>query len=138
MPYMNPNYRVASHTRFNDGTSSDLSQSLAQRPGWLLSVEAFGVSSAALAPAHLFIFDTSAAVTTVSTPIWQGVIPYSLFESGATRTAQGGGFIADLANRTLNNGLAYAISSAATVAALSTAPANSVKVNFAYQTSSCL
>ncbi len=136
MPFINPNYKVASHTRFNDGTSSDLSQSLAQRPGWLLSAEAFSISS--VAPAHLFIYDTSVAVTTATVPIWQGVIPFSVFISGATNAAMGAGIIADLQGRTLNNGLAYAVSSNAAASSISTAPAGLVKVNLSYQTSSCL
>ena len=131
------NYKVVGHTRINDGTSSDLSQLLATHPGWLLSAQAFSMSSAA--PAYLFMFDTTAAVTTASTPFWQGVIPFSNFIEGTTRVAQGAGVVADMAGGiTLNNGLAYAISSAGTVAALSTVPASMIKVNLQYVTSSCL
>ncbi|MES2090877.1 MAG: hypothetical protein V4532_12980 [Pseudomonadota bacterium] len=133
---MNPSYKIASHTRFNDGTSSDLSQLLATHPGWLLSAEAFSLSS--VAPAHLFIYDTTAAITTASIPMWQGLIPFSVFISGATNAPMGAGIIADLQGRTLNNGLAYAVSSNAAAASLSTAPASMVKVNLSYQTSSCL
>jgi hypothetical protein len=39
---------------------------------------------------------------------------------------------------TLDNGLAYAVSSANTVAAMSTVPTGLVKVNIQYVTSSCL
>src|SRR6266496_2677439 len=130
----NPNYKIASHTRFNDGTSSDLSQVLATHPGWLLSAEAFSISS--VGPAFLFLYDTTAAVTTASTPMWQGVIPFSNFIEGTTRVAQGAGAIADLMGRTLNNGLAYAVSSNSAASSISTSPAGLVKVNLAYQTSS--
>jgi hypothetical protein len=136
MPY-NPNYKVASHTRLNDGTSSDLSQLLATRPGWLQDVQAFSMSS--VAPGYLFIYDTTAAVTTATVPVWQAVIPFSVFISGATNSPMGAGFLGSLSGGiTLNNGLAYAVSSNAAASSISTSPAGLVRVNLQYQTSSCL
>lgn len=135
MPF-HDNYKVATHTRINDGTSSDLSQLLATRPGWVLSVQAFNISSAGAA--SLFLYDTTASVTTTSVPIWQGMIPFA----GVATTSNsigGAGFIVDLTNGlTLNNGLAYAVSSGAAPASLSTFPTSLVKVNIQYVTSSCL
>ncbi len=135
MPYQGT-YRNAQHTRFNDGTSSDLSISLAQHPGWLMGVDAFSISSVGMA--SIFIFDTAVAVTTAMTPIWSGVVPFAGV-STAGGNIGGGGFTKDLTmGMTLNNGLAYAISSGNTVGALSTMPANQIKVNIQFVTSSCL
>jgi hypothetical protein len=135
MPYQGT-YKVTNHTRFNDGTSSDLSQSLAQHPGWLLGIQAFSISSVGIC--SLFVFDTAVAVTTAMTPLWQGVVPYAQVAT-ASNAAGGAGFLLDMSQGiTLNNGLAYAISSGNTVAALSTMPASQIKVNLQYVTSSCL
>src|SRR6185503_4325518 len=130
----NPNYKIASHTRLNDGTSSDLSQLLATRPGWLLGVEAFSMSS--VAPGYLFIYDTTAAVTTATVPVWQAVIPFNIFVSGATNAPMGAGFIGANMPLTLSNGLAYSVSSNAAASSISTSPAGLVRVNLQYQTSS--
>lgn len=130
------NYKTAGISRVNDGTSSDLSQLLATHPGWLLGGQAFSLSS--VAPANLFVYDTTSAVTTASVPVWQAVIPFSGFLSGTTQTAAGGGFTTLIPALTLNNGLAYAISSASISSAMTTSPANLVKVNLQYVTSSCL
>jgi hypothetical protein len=135
MPYEGT-YKVQHHHRFNDGTSSDLSQSLAQHPGWLYGVQVFNLSS--LSAQHIFVFDTAGAVTTASAAslIWDSPIPFSL---GGTTLAQAGGFVLDMSHGiTLDNGLAYAVSSANTVAAMSTVPTGLVKVNIQYVTSSCL
>ena len=131
------NYKVARHSRMNDGTSSDLSQLLATRPGWLLGVQAYSMSS--VSPSHLFVYDTTAAVTTLSVPVWQAVIPYSIFVEGTTRGPTGAGFIMDLSNGlTLDNGLAYAVSSNSSAKDMTTMPAGLAKVNLQYVTSSCL
>ncbi len=129
MPNYPSNYKVANHTRFNDGTSSDLSQVLATHPGWLLGIQAFSIST--VTAAFLFIYDTTAAVTTVSVPLWQGVVPSAV--------TPGSGFTLDLANGiALSNGLAYCLSSGSQSTATSTYPANTVKVDIQFVTSSCL
>ena len=131
------NYKTAHHSRVNDGTSSDLSQVLATHPGWLTGVQVFNLSSAA--PQHLFIYDTTATVTTTTVPVWQAVIPYNIFVEGTTRGAVGAGVVFDMAGGlSLDNGLAYAVSSNANSTALSTVPIGTIKVNLEYITSSCL
>ncbi len=136
MPYPG-NYRIANHTRINDGTSSDLSQSLAQHPGWVMGIEAFSNSSVAVG--FLFLFDTAVAVTTAMTPFWQGVVPFSL-SAGSSISAGGAGFMAGFWDSGIpfSSGLGYALSAGSTPATLSTLGASLFRVNLHYATSSCL
>lgn len=135
MPY-HGNYKVASHTRFNVGDATDLSVVLATHPGWLCGIQAFSLSSAGAA--SLFIYDTTAAVTTATVPIWQGLVPFAQVATSSNMIG-GAGFLMDLAHGiTLNNGLAYAVSSGTQSTATSTFPANLIKINLEYVTSSCL
>jgi len=134
----NPNYKVAAHTRTNDGTSSDLSQLLGTSPGWLQGIQAFNTSSATLA--HLFVYDTTAAVTTASAPCWQGIVPFGgqLSSGSLAVNPAGAGVVNNLVSGiTLSNGLAYAVSGSFASSALSTIASGLVKVNVQFQTSSC-
>src|SRR4249919_2470238 len=107
MPWTD-SYKVTNHTRFNDGTSSDLSQVLATHPGSLMGIQAFSYSS--IGVASLFIYDTTAAVTTASAVLWQGIVPFAGVALSSNAVG-GAGFVVDFAGGiTLNNGLAYAIS----------------------------
>ena len=129
-------FKIAKHVRTNTGTTADLSVSLAQKPGWLHGVQAFNFSSNTLV--HLFLYDSSVAVTTATAPFWHGAIMfYEALSTGSLVASPGGaGFVWDNAGPIpLDNGFAYAVSGSIDPAALSTVAANLVVINTQFQTS---
>lgn len=129
-------FKIHAITRTNDGTSSDLSQSLAQVPGWFHGVECFNVSSNQLA--HIFLYDSSGAITTASVPFWHGVIPfYGSLSSGSLTDVPGGAGFAWTLNDPipLDHGLGYAISGSLAATALSTIAGSLIVTNLQFQTS---